>query len=342
MPSEEVEVEVPRKTEAHAARPSFVARAMEWFWRGAALRAARSHSPYPRPDQEELVRRAQLAAEGGARLLEPSPPFDAGSPDALAFELYRQSIHWSLAATLDASTPDEAGAVEAREPLDNVPDAVLSRLPESRASLAELSRQLVGLDFVSFSSLPLPQQRELARRVARVADALLERALEPGRRSESLLFQRFARVGALLLLLVAVAFGLSHLARRFETDLAMGQPWRTSSVGHGGCTSPAQDCGSGFFFHTQAEQGPWLEIDLGKSQQFSKVRIENRSDCCSERAVPLLVEVSGDGQHYQQVARRDDDFQSWSAGFEPVTARYVRVRSAARTMLHLGRVSVLR
>ena len=72
------------------------------------------------------------------------------------------------------------------------------------------------------------------------------------------------------------------------------------------------------------------------------MRVKNRGDCCGERAVPLVVEVSDDRKRFREVARRGEDFQFWSAEFEPVTARYVRLRSPVSTTLHLRQVSVLR
>jgi hypothetical protein len=335
--------EAPPDGGSRAPRSALIARVAEWFWRGAALREARALSPFPSLDQEELVRRGRLAAEAGARLLEASPPLDAGPPDAVAFELYRQSIYWTLAAAgAGPQTATEATPAASRELFARLPEAVPASLSETRASLSELGGLLGELDFVAVASLPTSKQSELAQRLARVADALLDHALEPARRAETLWSQRLVRVGALLVSLVALAVGLSQLRRRLETDLALGQPWRASSVGHGACTSPAQDCGSEFFFHTQNETGPWLEIDLGSLRTFSEVRVKNRGDCCSERAVPLLVEVSDDRQRFREVARRGEDFQLWSAEFEPVTARYVRLRSPVSTTLHLRQVAVLR
>jgi hypothetical protein len=338
--SEPALAEAPPGGGSRAPRSALLARVAEWFWRGAALREARALSPFPSLDQEELIRRGRLAAEAGARLLEASPPLDAGAPDAVAFELYRQSIHWTLAAAGDGL--QKATPAASRDLFARLPEAVPPFLSETRASLSELGGLLGELDFVAVASLPASKQSELAQRLARVADALLDHALEPARRAEALWSQRLVRVGALLVSLVALAVGLSHLRRRLETDLALGQPWRASSVGHGACTSPAQDCGSEFFFHTQSENGPWVEIDLGSLRTFSEVRVKNRGDCCGERAVPLLVEVSDDRMRFREVARRGEDFQVWSAEFEPVTARYVRLRSPASTTLHLRQVSVLR
>jgi hypothetical protein len=43
-----------------------------------------------------------------------------------------------------------------------------------------------------------------------------------------------------------------------------------------------------------------------------------------------------------QVARKDDSFESWKAEFDPVEARFVKLRASRRTILHFSQVQVLR
>ena len=81
-------------------------------------------------------------------------------------------------------------------------------------------------------------------------------------------------------------------------------------------------------------------MDLGSDAEISTVRIQNRRDCCSERAVPLVIELSHDGESWQQVSRREEPFDEWRASFEPKTARYVRMRVERRSVLHFEHVSV--
>jgi hypothetical protein len=71
------------------------------------------------------------------------------------------------------------------------------------------------------------------------------------------------------------------------------------------------------------------------------VRVTNRQDCCGERAIPLLVEVSTDRQRWTTVARREDAFGTWRAQFGKQTARWVRLRVDRRSYLHLYDVLVL-
>ena len=73
---------------------------------------------------------------------------------------------------------------------------------------------------------------------------------------------------------------------------------------------------------------------------MSRVRVLNRDDCCAERAIPLVVEVSLDRHGWHEVARRKDQFEDWTAKFSPVSARYVRLRVPRRSILHLKSVRI--
>jgi hypothetical protein len=103
------------------------------------------------------------------------------------------------------------------------------------------------------------------------------------------------------------------------------------------------ECGgarSAMFFHTTEEDKPWVEIDLGAPQKFSRVEVVNREDCCPERAVPLVIEVSDDQKNWRDVARRTEVFREWETTFNQVSARYVRARVDRRSVLHLVRLTV--
>ena len=103
-----------------------------------------------------------------------------------------------------------------------------------------------------------------------------------------------------------------------------------------------------FFFHTNIEDQPWIEIDLGQSYDLSSVRICNRRDAAQERAQCLFLIVKADSEGADQ---RTFAFRSES-GFmargdkqlvielDRVAGRYIRVMSAAYTALHLSDISV--
>lgn len=275
---------------------------------------------------ETLFQRARLSAEVAARALKPADSFLKGRAEALACELYRQSIHWSLEArkaarNADAGTPGEG--------------------PELDATVAaDLTRT-----FADFSLLPAAEQAEAARRLATAANALLGSAATTRREIDRVWLRRSLRLGLCAFVMVAAFTGWWVARSRLEEskDLALGRPWRASTeLAGAGCRSPAQNCNEGpdYFFHTQEEERPWLEIDLGAPQLVSSVRVVNRKDCCRERATPLAVEVATAPNRFKEVARFVEPITDRTLEFEPVPARYVRVRAVEKTFLHLSRVRV--
>jgi hypothetical protein len=70
------------------------------------------------------------------------------------------------------------------------------------------------------------------------------------------------------------------------------------------------------------------------------VRVENREDCCYERAVPLTLEVSDDRKRWNRLAVRKQPFTSWTADVPPTRTRFVRLRVEGQGPLHLDRVRI--
>jgi len=224
---------------------------------------------------------------------------------------------------------------------------LLNRAEPNPQALETVKSAVDSFSFQDFAVLPEKELLALLPSLRSVALALLTEIDVDKRAIEALWTQRIVRLGLVFALLVVSAFAISKFRDTTEKthDLAAGKPWRSSSQysGVSACASPEQECTQSpdFFFHTVEELRPWLEIDLGSAQTFSAVRVENRRDCCMERAVPMVVEVSSDQKHWRTIARRDAVFSSWLAKFAPVSARYVRVRLEKRESLHLQRVRVL-
>jgi hypothetical protein len=152
-----------------------------------------------------------------------------------------------------------------------------------------------------------------------------------------------------LVLTVAGSFAVAVLLYRLSLyirgpDYAHGRPWVASSKGYD-CRPELKLCGdtkTAIFFHTELQDNPWLEIDLGEPISISHVIVKNRSDCCPDRAVPLMIEVAVEKDHFTEVARREQNFDLWDARFKPHTARYLRLSVPRRTFLHLEQVEVRR
>jgi hypothetical protein len=144
-------------------------------------------------------------------------------------------------------------------------------------------------------------------------------------------------------LIVALAVGLalgfaSFAAWRAPHDVLKGRPFRLSSEG-ARCYPAHQTCGGGrtrIFFHTLEESSPFIQYDLGRTVTLSHVAVTNRRDSgLADRAVPLVIETSLDEKTWHVVARRDYWFEEWLAEFPSTQARYLRLRVARRSILHL-------
>jgi hypothetical protein len=122
-------------------------------------------------------------------------------------------------------------------------------------------------------------------------------------------------------------------------DLAKRAPWESSSKDEGFPQHGVSPLGAPLFFHTQREDHPWLVVDLSHDAKVSAVMVDNRTDCCRERALPLDVEVLQDSG-FRLVCQRRSPFSSFTCRFPPVKTRAVRVRLAGKGALHLSRVAV--
>jgi F5/8 type C domain len=321
---------------------SFGKRVIEWFWRGAALESWSRTAQLSDAGALELATRAKLTADLALVAWTAESPFG----EAVACELYREAAYWSLCTF----TPGLARHDEGR-----YSDAVWAALEPSLLELLAptaperdtLLDRLQKGSFVSFAELT-PSERAATRAAFRnLTTALLARVHESQAGRRKLDAQRSWRVGGLALIVVVAVVGWFPLSDYLDEvrDRAVGAPWRTSShYGSGGCTSPNQKCegADGWFFHTaEKDRNPWIEFDLRGSKSVSTVVVENRSDCCAERAVPLIVELSDDRHHWRQVAERQEPFTTWRAHFPGSDAAFVRLRAPHAVALHLKRVHIL-
>ena len=319
-------------------------RVVEWFWRGAALDERLRALPKPSDRAVILAQRSRVSAVIARGALTPAEPYEI-SAGAIACELYRQAAYWALCALSDRSA-EAVGASSADRIWDELDERLVSELTDEVAKSESLQVALRAGSFVYFAELEPGEQLELSVGLRRVADGLIARLNQRTQALRVVYVQRGWRLGLLVVLVLGVVQGFLRFreVREEHSDLAVGKAWRASSKFEtGGCKSPEQECAgnTGYFFHTAEEQDPWLEIDLKSTQTFSKVEVDNRTDCCFERAVPLVVEVSADRRSWQPIARRETGFSTWRASFPAVHARWVRVRTPRQTFLHLARVKVI-
>ena len=102
----------------------------------------------------------------------------------------------------------------------------------------------------------------------------------------------------------------------------------------------------GYNFHTDLEQDPWWQVDLGRPYALDRVVIWNRVSLW-ERARTITVRLSDDAESWREVYRHDGTkFLGFQSG-QPLTvslagetARYLRLQLREKTMFHLDEVEV--
>jgi hypothetical protein len=330
-------------------------RTWEWFWRGKALAEKKKVLRALSPRATVLAQRAHSCAdlalntgdlarngEVARGALVPIEPLESLAHTSTS-ELYRQSAYWSLCALI-ATSDELAGTSYDQAVWDTLDENLLTAAaPGERAEALRAS--LRAGSFVYFAELPAQEQAAISDELRRLAESLLAKVDQPTHEVQRVLQQRALRLALILFAAVLLFLGLVWLrkVREARNDLTTGVAWRASSkLGSEGCAPPAQQCSESphFFFHTEEEKDPWIEFDLDSARQMSGVIVDNRVDCCSERATPLTVEISDDHKHWKTVARQEAEFKTWHATFAPVKARWVRLRAHKVTFLHFVRVRI--
>ncbi|MEO7036162.1 MAG: discoidin domain-containing protein [Polyangiaceae bacterium] len=330
-------------------------RALGWL-RGSASRHAPAGSGPLSPRCSELIGRAQLANVLAERAFRPADELPFLGGEAVACELSRQAVYWALLAYQARESPAAASEGETSLPaLDGEPLSALwsraererlDRAADGREQAEHVRRDLLGKSFADFAELSASQQAALAVRLHAFAARLIEPLALPQRELERAWVRRVLRVMAAPLVLLGLGFGAKALHEKHELkyDLAPTATWKASSrYNECSCESPEQSCAAcpNFFFCTVNEDQPSIIFDLGKVQSLSTVIVENRRDCCEERALPLVVQVSTDDEHWKTVATREEAFATWRQGFPTEHARWVKLYVARHDFLHLARVRLL-
>jgi len=304
-----------------------------------------------------LVGRAQLANLLAERSFRPSDPLPFPGADAVACELSREAIYWALLALRERAATDAASSAEssalahdsstlAKLWAETAPE-LLDHAAEGAGQAERLRAELLGHSFADFAELDEAAQAAAAERLHAFAERLIEPLSAPQRAQERAWVNRVQ----LLLVAVAVLVGLglvgSNALRKHSDltlDLATSASWEASSSGpECSCKSPEQSCAEcpNFFFCTEQERHPSIVFDLHRVQSLSTIVVENRRDCCSDRALPLIVQVSSDQKQWKTVATRKEEFSTWRESFPTEQARWVKLYVGRRNFLHLSRVRLL-
>jgi len=305
---------------------------VSWFLVRDELREAEAEAAQYSVEQREYLRRARLALELGELAFAPGNAVRAGSTAPLATNLFRQAIYWALLAERAAPEPISPERLWAE-----TDRSILQTVAGNDSELAYLTT-VMNSTFIELAAGTDEAQRASAVHLRRAANRMVTKAQRFLWRVEWAKLKRAAHWALLALVPVVAVIALWPT----KVDLARGTPWHTSSIWIE-CHPEKSDCGgtrTDILFHTKNEQDPWFEYDFGTPLAFSSLTIQNRSDFGPERAVPLVVEVSNDDQSFTQIARRDDSFATWKPSFPTQRARYLRLRVARESMLHLEAVKV--
>ncbi len=127
---------------------------------------------------------------------------------------------------------------------------------------------------------------------------------------------------------------------------SQSKPLTVADDAAGGCDG-IKDGTAGF--HTQKEQNPWWQVDLGSRAKLGRIVIWNRTEAqlATQRAKRLVVRLSTDGKAWEQIYRHDGTPFHGIKGGPPLTvsasgnkARFVRVGLADNEYFHLDEVEV--
>ena len=138
-------------------------------------------------------------------------------------------------------------------------------------------------------------------------------------------------------------WGRQQVVRNDATTLS-GKSVEPAADATGGCDG-VKDGKWGF--HTENEDQPWWQVDLGASLPLERVVLFNRSDTTASRNARIRVLLSDDGRQFREVYQHDGtvflghpDKKPLVVKIDGQSARYVRVQLPGTSYLHLDEVEV--
>lgn len=308
-------------------KPSRWRRLKEWFWRGELLKQLEQRRWTEA--QHQAVEEARSCHTLAWRTVAGLEPVPAMTRDAVA----RPLLLTGLAKCVPLADPAHATVAE-------LFDDPIWQERLVKAGVAADAQPAIR-DWLLERGAPTNQGA--GRQALAVLAALLEN-LQAARAAIRRLFWRRVRVlGVSLLLLLGLVASVALLLSPPEgPDLGAGKPWVASSnyPGFPGSGRKPVKPPEVAFFSTNDDVSPWWKIDLQAPTAIGSVTIVNRTDCCPDRAVPLVVEVSLDGEIWREVARRTETFRTWAPSFKATKARFVRLRALRRTFVHFKDVRI--
>jgi hypothetical protein len=214
------------------------------------------------------------------------------------------------------------------------PREAWQRLRDVEASLGQLPDAVQIARDVLAAPDPLAPERQQTdlvalRDAAQATFEWLAAQYEP-RTPRQIVTQRRLRIGAVVLVtLLLAATGLAWAQR--PPNVARGKSVLVSSQ-LANTPDPSQVVDGSrrghFGVHTDRDDPPWIEIDLGAVYHLSRAVIVNRGDGHFDATVPLALQLSVDDQTWKEVAMRQEAFTHWDpwrVRLQGEPARFVRV-----------------
>lgn len=287
--------------------------------------------------QQDATHRAFAAARSR---LDAAAQLRQAGRDLPAILLYREGII-TLGKVLIAARGQapEGVSYNGGETLERFTSLLADEHLALSANLRDVMRLAEPLELDALPSRALASRADA---LASLTARLLER-IEPTSRERSL-YVKYAPFASVVLTLLCALGSVAYFAL-LPTNLAKGRPAIASSATYE--TRPegvvdGKDYGR-FGYHSEVEASPWIRVDLGRKYHLTEIKIFGRHDCCYDQSVPMLCEVSADGEQFDGVATKSEPFEQiepWVISPKGVSARYVRVRTLRESVLVLSELEV--
>ncbi|CAC5374580.1 unnamed protein product [Mytilus coruscus] len=172
-------------------------------------------------------------------------------------------------------------------------------------------------------------------------DGILQAILEAEQRGNITTAILNSHSDMLLEILTAVRRDQNIAQLREMREIAYGKQTRQSSDHKNDYASASVDRNLDTFSHTNFDESPYLEVDLGNEFQIKRIDIFNRKHCCGERLHNLDITIGPSMNHMYLCAHykgpgRHGEHLIFECVHNTKYARYVRLTIKGREFLHVA------
>ena len=282
-----------------------------------------SHPAASHDKMRELFRAGDQRAQAADELFE--------GQAAASLPLYREAALLFMAALI--AVDPGASLVE---PLR--PDQVVLQFesiekkaacPAPQKEVDEFFGLVTTSDPLALDRLPPAEARAKIRSIRFIV--LWLRELNEPRTLRQIKIQRVVRVFVTSVVVIGgLIWGLMALFK--PVNIALHKPVSVSSL-HPSAASPPSGLTDGetsgsYGVHTNKEESPWVQVDLGDVYRLSKIKIYNRGDGWFDDGLPMTLTISENGTNWTEIDKRTKSFGQWMPWVVDAAkrrARYIRV-----------------